>query len=67
MWHPVTGGANLPALNDALAPFGIGFSDQVYKGDIRIPRSTEKVYYASGTRGGGVYLSPVVLCASIEG
>jgi membrane-bound transcription factor site-1 protease len=26
-WTPVTGGANIPALNDLLAPFGIAFGD----------------------------------------
>lgn len=28
----VTGGANVPAINDLLKPFGIGFSDRVFDG-----------------------------------
>lgn len=28
-WVPDTGGANVPALNDLLAPFQVAFSDQV--------------------------------------
>jgi membrane-bound transcription factor site-1 protease len=31
-WHPLTGGANLPALNDLLQPFGIAFGDGVWHG-----------------------------------
>ena len=30
---PDTGGANIPALNDLLAPWSIAFSDDVYEGD----------------------------------
>ena len=29
-WEAVTGGANVPALNDLLAPFGISFSQRIY-------------------------------------
>ena len=32
-WMPDTGGANIPALNDLLAPWSIAFSDDVYEGD----------------------------------
>ena len=31
-WHPETGGANIPALNDLLQPFGMAFSSQIYHG-----------------------------------
>lgn len=33
-WKPVTGGANLPAINGLLAPWGIGFGDQVLRGGL---------------------------------
>tara|TARA_R110002050_G_scaffold230556_1_gene366345 strand:- start:1062 stop:1448 length:387 start_codon:yes stop_codon:yes gene_type:complete len=35
-WRPVTGGSNIPALNDLLEPFGIAFGDRVFDGNIRI-------------------------------
>jgi membrane-bound transcription factor site-1 protease len=34
-WEPLTGGANLPALNDLLAPFGIAFGDKAFFGPVR--------------------------------
>ncbi|CAG5132157.1 unnamed protein product, partial [Candidula unifasciata] len=46
-WMPDTGGANIPALNDLLAPLGMAFSDTVYEGDFRI--GDHDMYYASGT------------------
>ncbi|KAI3443807.1 hypothetical protein Pfo_000472 [Paulownia fortunei] len=46
-WTPVTGGANVPALNDILAPFGIAFGDKILNGDFVI--NGEQSRYASGT------------------
>ncbi|EPS61463.1 hypothetical protein M569_13331, partial [Genlisea aurea] len=46
-WTPVTGGANVPALNDLLAPFGIAFGDKILNGDFII--NGEQSRYASGT------------------
>ncbi|KAK3034341.1 hypothetical protein RJ639_032239 [Escallonia herrerae] len=46
-WTPVTGGANVPALNDLLAPFGIGLGDKILNGDFSI--DGEQSRYASGT------------------
>jgi membrane-bound transcription factor site-1 protease len=46
-WTPVTGGANIPALNDLLAPFGIAFGDKILNGDFSI--DGEQSRYASGT------------------
>lgn len=46
-WTPVTGGANVPALNDLLAPFGIAFGDKILNGDFTI--DGEQGRYASGT------------------
>lgn len=46
-WTPETGGANLPALNQLLAGFGVQLGDHVVKGEVSI--NGEKIYYASGT------------------
>ncbi|KAF9615388.1 hypothetical protein IFM89_023039 [Coptis chinensis] len=46
-WTPVTGGANIPALNDLLAPFGIAFGGKILNGDFFI--DGEQSRYASGT------------------
>ncbi|XP_013785055.1 membrane-bound transcription factor site-1 protease-like [Limulus polyphemus] len=46
-WMPDTGGANVPALNDLLSPWGISLSDKVYEGDFTL--GDHEMYYASGT------------------
>ncbi|XP_050538541.1 membrane-bound transcription factor site-1 protease isoform X2 [Daktulosphaira vitifoliae] len=46
-WMPVTGGANIPALNDLLAPFNISFGSNVYNGEFYM--GDRKVHYSSGT------------------
>ncbi|XP_043235326.1 membrane-bound transcription factor site-1 protease-like [Amphibalanus amphitrite] len=46
-WIPDTGGANLPALNDLLAAWGMAFSDQVVEGEYKF--NDHDQYYASGT------------------
>ncbi|GFN95273.1 membrane-bound transcription factor site-1 protease-like [Plakobranchus ocellatus] len=46
-WMPDTGGSNVPALNELLAPLGMAFSDIVYEGDFKI--GEHDMYYASGT------------------
>ncbi|CAN6179206.1 unnamed protein product [Urochloa humidicola] len=46
-WTPITGGANVPALNELLAPFGIAFGDKILTGDFSI--NGEQTHYASGT------------------
>lgn len=46
-WMPDTGGANVPALNDLLAPFGIAFGDRVSEGYFSM--GDHSMYYASGT------------------
>nr|GMD64086.1 subtilisin-like protease SBT6.1 [Ipomoea batatas] len=61
-WTPVTGGVNVPALNDLLAPFGIAFGDKILNGDFVI--NGEQTRYASGTdivkfpRGGYLHSFP---------
>ncbi|KAI1287806.1 Membrane-bound transcription factor site-1 protease [Halotydeus destructor] len=48
-WMPDTGGANVPALNDLLAPWGVALGDKVYEGDFKLPSSSHAMYYASGS------------------
>ena len=40
------GGANVPALNDLLAPYGVAFGDAVLEGQATM--NGEQIYYASG-------------------
>ena len=35
-WTPVTGGANVPALNDLLAPFGFALGDRILQGNANV-------------------------------
>ena len=62
-WTPVTGGANIPALNDLLAPFGIAFGDRILNGDFKVKYDRSR--YASGSnivkfpRGGYVHSFPL--------
>ncbi|KAL4589623.1 hypothetical protein LXL04_002531 [Taraxacum kok-saghyz] len=46
-WTPVTGGSNIPAMNDLLTPFGIAFGDRILNGDFTL--NDELIRYASGT------------------
>lgn len=46
-WTPITGGANIPAINDLLSPFGIAFGGKILNGDFSI--DGEQSHYASGT------------------
>ena len=39
-WMPVTGGANIPALNELMKPWGISLTDQVYSGELSIGAKT---------------------------
>lgn len=61
-WIPVTGGANVPALNDLLATFGIAFGDKILSGAFVF--SSKQNRYASGTdilefpRGGYLHSFP---------
>eukprot|EP00756_Hemistasia_phaeocysticola_P013388 Hpha_TRINITY_DN15276_c0_g4::TRINITY_DN15276_c0_g4_i1::g.66477::m.66477/K08653/MBTPS1; membrane-bound transcription factor site-1 protease len=48
-WTPATGGANIPALNDLLSPFGVAFSNMVYQGEAFLRRDRKALKYASGT------------------
>jgi len=47
-WAPVTGGANIPALNDLLHPFGIAFGDRVCDGEVNVGANL-KMKISSGT------------------
>eukprot|EP00884_Botryococcus_braunii_P003885 jgi/Botrbrau1/13498/Bobra.0082s0091.1 len=67
-WTPVTGGGNVPALNDLLGPLGMAFGDAVLEG--QIPWAGEKVQYASGANivrfpaGGYLHFGPLTDKAS---
>jgi membrane-bound transcription factor site-1 protease len=45
-WTPATGGANVPALNDLLEPWGIAFGDTVINGRFELQRRS--ITFASG-------------------
>jgi membrane-bound transcription factor site-1 protease len=45
-WTPITGGANVPALNDLLRKYGIQFGDRVYDGQFSI--GSKKAIFSSG-------------------
>ena len=47
-WTPATGGANVPALNDLLQPFGIGFGDKVFSGAVSNDEGKDTVRFLSG-------------------
>lgn len=46
-WMPDTGGANIPALNDLMAQWGIAFGGNVYEGPYKL--GDHDMNYASGT------------------
>jgi membrane-bound transcription factor site-1 protease len=46
-WTPVTGGSNLPALNELLEPFGIAFGARIFKGQVSLGKHT--TFVASGS------------------
>lgn len=48
LWTPLTGGCNVPALNDLLRSFGIAFGDKVFSGIAEFSVD-DKYTYATGT------------------
>ena len=42
-WFPLTGGSNIPALNDLLSPYRMAFGDRVYDGKIKVGLNTAHV------------------------
>jgi membrane-bound transcription factor site-1 protease len=62
-WHPITGGGNVPALNDLLKPFGIAFGGRVFTGDFKQAHTGEKTKFSSGNHlsqfPAGGYLYPM--------
>lgn len=68
-WTPVTGGANIPAINELLSSFGIAFGDKILNGDFSI--YGEQIHYASGADivkfPGGSYLHSFELQDTSEG
>ena len=47
-WTPATGGANVPALNDLLKPFHIGFGDKIFSGDFTDGECKNRIRFLSG-------------------
>jgi len=47
LWDALTGGANVPAINELLAPFGIAFGDTVGAGELTLSKQ-HKTYFQSG-------------------
>ncbi len=47
-WTPATGGANVPALNDLLKPFHIGFGDKIFSGDFTDGEGKNRIRFLSG-------------------
>jgi len=47
VWDALTGGANVPALNDLLHPFGIAFGDLVVAGDLKVDGG-HSLYFQTG-------------------
>ncbi|XXG55876.1 hypothetical protein AAC387_Pa03g3436 [Persea americana] len=68
-WTPVTGGANIPAINELLSLFGIAFGDKILNGDFSI--YGEQIHYASGADivkfPGGSYVHSFELQDTSEG
>lgn len=69
-WTPVTGGANIPAINDLLAPFGIAFGDKILNGHFLV--GGEQSLYSYGANilrflGGGYIHSFPLLDTSESG
>ena len=46
-WTPITGGANVPALNELLGPFGVAFGDAVVRGEMTVGSSSVQLASAS--------------------
>ena len=71
MWSPLVGGANLPALNELLSPFGIALSASVYHGAAKLS-PTLSVLYKSGCaiqtfpQGGQVFVSESPLTDMVQ-
>eukprot|EP01114_Cavostelium_apophysatum_P015127 TRINITY_DN4060_c1_g1_i2.p1 TRINITY_DN4060_c1_g1~~TRINITY_DN4060_c1_g1_i2.p1 ORF type:complete len:1010 (+),score=235.23 TRINITY_DN4060_c1_g1_i2:192-3221(+) len=47
-WFPVTGGSNVPALNDLLNDLGVAFSDQIYAGEFEMTDASQVAIFSSG-------------------
>lgn len=63
-WMPDTGGANLPALNELLASWGIQLGDRTFGGDFKW--NDHRMFYASGTSIRDFPEDGIVLDADLE-
>lgn len=68
-WTPVTGGANVPALNRLLTPFGVKFGNRVFQGSVQV--GNHQYDFASGNSivefPSGGYLHSSVLTDATKG
>lgn len=55
-WTPITGGSNVPALNDLLAPHGIALGDTILTGTVKVAQHSVQV--------GSPAVRCLLLCAS---
>lgn len=49
-WMPDTGGANVPALNELLSVWNMGFSDGLYEGDFTLANHDSKILHLFSSR-----------------
>ena len=61
---PDTGGANVPALNDLMAPWGMAFTDDVYEGDFTLADHPSE-YHTLHCNKTFRYIQDYILIASI--
>ena len=48
-WTPAVGGANVPALNTLLEPYGVALGETVWTGSVKlVDKAAARVFFASG-------------------
>jgi membrane-bound transcription factor site-1 protease len=62
--YPITGGANVPAINELLNPFGFALGDQVVEGTIKL--SNKNIKIASGSNLKAVPTSAWIVTADLN-
>lgn len=65
-WTPVTGGANVPALNRLLAPFRVALADGVYDGQVALGQPPVAATFASGAAIARFPAGGLLLTASLQ-
>lgn len=64
-WMPDTGGANIPALNELLSVWSMGFSDGLYEGEFTLANHDSKVLclWRHTTVGNGTRVGATGFCS----